>query len=172
VNARRVVYLIVCAAPPALAVSDLISAIADRGWTCCVIPTPTAATWLDLGQLERQTGQPVRHELRPPGAAQSLPRADAIVVAPATFNTINKWVTGISDNVALGILNEAIGLELPTVVAPHAKPTLAAHPAFRRNLQSLTDWGIRVLPNEVLRTPGNARTDFHWLPILDALPAG
>jgi phosphopantothenoylcysteine synthetase/decarboxylase len=39
-----------------------------------------------------------------------LPRADAVAIAPATFNTINKWVAGISDTFALGLLNEAIGL--------------------------------------------------------------
>jgi Flavoprotein len=34
---------------------------------------------------------------------------DAIIVAPATFNTINKWAVGISDTLALGLLTEAIG---------------------------------------------------------------
>jgi flavoprotein len=36
------------------------------------------------------------------------------VVAPATFNTINKWAQGISDTLALGLLNEATGLGLPS----------------------------------------------------------
>jgi hypothetical protein len=35
-----------------------------------------------------------------------LPPADAIAVAPATYNTINKWAAGISDTLALGILCE------------------------------------------------------------------
>jgi phosphopantothenoylcysteine decarboxylase len=47
-----------------------------------------------------------------------LPPADAIIVAPATVNTINKWAAGICDTVALGILVEAIGKKLPIVALP------------------------------------------------------
>lgn len=42
-----------------------------------------------------------------------LPAPDALVVAPCTFNTANKLVAGISDTLALGLLNEAIGAEIP-----------------------------------------------------------
>jgi hypothetical protein len=34
------------------------------------------------------------------------PKADAIIVAPATYNTISKWAAGVSDTYALGILAE------------------------------------------------------------------
>jgi len=37
-------------------------------------------------------------------------------VAPATFNTVNKWAAGISDTLALGILCEAYGMGIPTAV--------------------------------------------------------
>jgi flavoprotein len=36
------------------------------------------------------------------------PPPDAITVASATFNTINKWAAGISDTVVLGLLTEAL----------------------------------------------------------------
>lgn len=39
---------------------------------------------------------------------RSLPHADVILVAPATYNTINKWALGVTDNYALGILAEAL----------------------------------------------------------------
>jgi phosphopantothenoylcysteine synthetase/decarboxylase len=80
-----------------------------------------------------------------------LPRADAIAVAPATFNTVNKWVAVISDTFALGLLNEAIGLRVPIVIASYAKANLAAHPAYARSLQTLSEWGVMVLPNEAIR---------------------
>ncbi|MGH3813712.1 MAG: flavoprotein, partial [Pseudonocardiaceae bacterium] len=99
---------------------------------------------------------------------------------PATFNTINKWAAGISDTFALGILNEAIGLELPIVVAPYAKASLAAHPAFNENLEKLHRWGVHVLPNEVIRVrageqdPGTDGTGkpvsrFSWWPVVEAV---
>ena len=36
-----------------------------------------------------------------------LPAPDAFAVAPCTFNTVGKWVVGISHTLALGLLNEA-----------------------------------------------------------------
>lgn len=144
----RVVYLVVSAAPPALQLGSLIDALQDNEWDVCLAATPTAANWLDLDELTRQTGNPARHDLRP----VEWPHADAIVAAPATFNTINKWAAGISDSFALGILNESIGLRIRTIVCPYAKATLAAHPAFDRSLRSLESWGVEVLPNESIRT--------------------
>ena len=40
------------------------------------------------------------------------------MVAPATYNTINKWAQGISDTYALGVLAETTGLGTPIVVLP------------------------------------------------------
>lgn len=152
-----VVYLVVSAAPPALQVGTLIDSLRDNGWSVCLAATPTAASWLDVDELSRQTGHPVRHDLR----SVEWPHADVIVAAPATFNTINKWAAGISDSFALGILNESIGLKVRTIACPYAKATLAAHPAFDRSLGSLAGWGVEVLPNECVRAG--------WTPVLDAL---
>jgi phosphopantothenoylcysteine decarboxylase len=166
--ASRVLYLVVCAAPPARAVSEPIGVLQAKGWTVCVIATPRATGWIDSAALAEQTGYPVRDEYTGPEDPESLPRADAIAVAPATFNTVNKWVAGISDTFALGLLNEAIGLRLPIVVAPYAKSSLAAHPAYARSLQTLSEWGVMVLPNEVIRV-GVARDVFDWRPLVDAM---
>jgi phosphopantothenoylcysteine decarboxylase len=163
----RVLYLIVCAAPPAQEIGELVALLKERGWTVCVIATPRAAGWIDTEVLTEQTGYPVRHDYKQPDDPDVLPLADAIAVVPATFNTINKWVAGISDTFALGLLNEAIGLKLPIVVAPYAKPSLAAHPAFGQGLKTLSQWGVTVLSNEVIR-PSIADSPFDWRPVLEA----
>jgi len=51
---------------------------------------------------------------------------DAILVAPATYNTINKWAQGISDTYALGVLAETTGMDVPTVVLPFVNAALAS----------------------------------------------
>ena len=87
-----------------------------------VIATPAALAFLDLNALEGQTGHPVRSEYAKPERSGPLAaHADAIVVAPATYNTINKWALGISDTYALGILAEAPGLRIPVVVLPFVR---------------------------------------------------
>lgn len=165
----RVVYLVVCAAPPAQAISELVALLKEQDWTVCVITTLRAAGWVDTKGLTEQTGYPVRHDHKGPDDPGVSPMADTIVVVPATFNTINKWANGISDNFALGLLNEAVGLRLPTIVAPYAKPTLAAHPAFGPNLKTLNEWGVTVLANEAIR-PELAGHPFDWRPVLEAMP--
>ena len=68
--------------------------------------------------LQEQTGYPVRAEWRRPGDPEPHPPADALLVAPVTFNTVNEWAVGRVDTLALGILNEAIGTGLPVHAFP------------------------------------------------------
>jgi phosphopantothenoylcysteine synthetase/decarboxylase len=64
-------------------------------------------------------------------------------VAPATFNTINKWAAGISDTLALGTLCEAYGMGVPISVLPCVSEALTAHPAYRDSLKRLRGMGVR-----------------------------
>ena len=116
----------------------------DHGWIVRIIATPAALDFIDADELKAQTGAPVRSQYRNPADPRS-PRADAIVVAPATYNTINKWAQGISDTYALGVLAEAPALHIPVVVLPFVNSALAARPPFTRNVAELRAEGVRVL---------------------------
>jgi Flavoprotein len=91
---RGMLYVIVCAAPPAAHVQDLVKLAQAAGWEVAVTATPEALAFLDAPLLEAITGFPVRHRWREPDEPESVPEANAIVVAPATFNTINRWWPG------------------------------------------------------------------------------
>jgi 3-polyprenyl-4-hydroxybenzoate decarboxylase len=108
-TAERTVYAIACAAGPAADVGVLVGQAQQRGWSVQAIATPAALAFVDTGALERQTGRPLRSTHRPPGSPRS-PKADAIIIAPASFNTINKLAQGIADCYALDVANEAVGL--------------------------------------------------------------
>lgn len=140
-----VLYIVVCAAPPAQDAPKLVRAARDEGWDTCVIATPSALRFIDVPGLEQLTGHPVRSQYKSPGAADVLPDADAIIVAPATVNTINKWALGICDNLALGLLVEGIGKRLPIVAMPFTNYAHAAHPAFGASIGNLRSWGVNVL---------------------------
>jgi len=142
---RRVVYAIVCGAPPASDIHVLVKLAQAAGWDVCVIPTPEGRRWLDADALTELTGHPVRSTFVLPGEGESLPEADAILVAPATLNTINKFRYGIADTFAVGVLCEARGLGVPIVLAPNVKDVLASHPAFEESLRELRRWGVHVL---------------------------
>jgi phosphopantothenoylcysteine decarboxylase len=149
----RVLYLIVCAAPPAQQTPAVVSSLQAEGWDVCVIATPQAARWMDLLALAALTGHIVRMDYKLPGEADPLPKADAMLVMPATFNTINKWAQGISDTLATGLLCEALGRGIPPAIAvPCLKMDLVRHPAFSRNVNLLRQSGVRVL-HEPVRYP-------------------
>ncbi len=171
----RVLYLIACGAPPTSEVASLVSLAQQRGWDTCVLTTPAGRKFGDLAELERLTGHPVRSEYKNPGEPDVLPDADAIIVAPATVNTINKWAMGICDTLALGILVEAIGKRLPIVAVPFTNRAHAAHPAFAENVAKLRSWGVAVLFDQGLPalpgpgTPEGQLQPFPWLQALEAL---
>jgi phosphopantothenoylcysteine synthetase/decarboxylase len=162
-----VLYVIVCGAGPAGDVGRLVELAEDCGWTVQIIATPSALAFIDVPKLEAQTGRPVRSEYRAPGEPRS-PRADAIIVAPATYNTINKWANGISDTYALGILAEAPGLGIPVVVLPFVNSALAGRTPFTDSVNALRSEGARILlgPGEFEPHPpgsgGERISDFPW----------
>lgn len=142
---EAVLYVVSCAAPPAREVRKLITPAQAAGWDVCLIATPQATKFLDIPALEALTKHPVRSDYKLPGEPDVLPAPDAIIVAPATFNTINKWAAGISDTLALGLITEAIGKGLPVVALPFTNRAHAAHPAFERSVSELRSWGVHVL---------------------------
>lgn len=169
---QRVVYIIGTAAPPVCDLPRLFALLHEGEWVTCPILTPTAATWVDLGNLAETTGFLVRVEPRLPGEEDPLPEADAVLAAPLSFNTLNKWAAGISDTLALGVLNELLGTEVPIVAAPCAKPPLQAHPAYMSSIKLLSSSGVTFLDPDrtVVRPPGEL-VMFDWAQLVDALSA-
>ncbi len=168
-NPRRVLYVIACAASSAALVPNFVMQAQAIGWKVCVITTPQGTKFLDIPLVERLTGYPVRSEYKRPEEPDVLPRADAIVVFPATFNTINKWALGISDTLAVSILCEYTGLKMPIVTVPCFRTGggLDGHPAFFRSLQMLRDYGVRVLYEPETYPPKNQVPPDVILAVLD-----
>lgn len=137
-------HVIVCAAGPAAHVGRLIDLAHADGWVVQVIATPAALDFIDAADLEARTGRPVVSRYRKPGQPR-LPLPEAIIVAPATFNTINKWANGITDTYALGVLAEAPGFGIPVVVLPFVNSALAGRRAFRRSVDELQKEDVRIL---------------------------
>jgi phosphopantothenoylcysteine decarboxylase len=165
----RILNWIMCAAPPVQDWPEAARQLQEDGWDLHAIPTQTAASWLDLDSLADVTGHPVRTRSRLPHETDELPPANAVLVAPATFNTVNQWAAGINDTLPLGLLNELLGLRVPIVVAMYCKAALAAHPAYRPNIRRLSEAGATVLEGEHSITVSDDR--FSWTPIRDALGA-
>ncbi|MEV7089676.1 flavoprotein [Streptomyces sp. NPDC093085] len=164
-------YVVVCASGIAREVGTLIDGARERGWGVGVVATPQALGFIDRRAVEERTGYPIRSAWRRPGEPKPLPPPDAIAVAPATFNTVNKWAAGISDTLALGILCEAYGLGVPTAVLPYLNAAQAAHPAYRQSLDRLREMGVLIggqRPHPADRLESGAET-FRWEEALELL---
>jgi phosphopantothenoylcysteine synthetase/decarboxylase len=161
-----VLYLVVCAAPATADAHSFVGLSQRADWQVHVIATPLGLRFTDVEQLTVLTGDQVRSEFRMPGDAPGLPPADAVVVAPATFNTINKWANGIADTFAVSLLCELTGSGVPILAVPLLKDALATHVAFTRSLDALRSMGVQVLFDPA--APPHARMP-RWSKVLDEL---
>ena len=152
---HRTLYLIVCGAPAAAEIGSFISLAQDAGWRVRVIATPMGFRFLAADRITELTGAPIRTTFREPHeTSNGLPPADAVLVAPATFNTVNKWALGITDNVAVGMLCELVGSGLPILAVLQVNTELAKHAAFAANLETLRSMGVRVIFDPAAGMPG------------------
>jgi phosphopantothenoylcysteine synthetase/decarboxylase len=163
-------HLVVCAAPPAQHITELITLLRGAGWAVQLTVTPTAATWIDTAMIGRVVGAPVRVAQRSPDEPRDARRADVVVAVPATFNTINKWAAGINDNAALAVLQTALGEATPILACPYAKKTLTSHPAYHANVQLLQQCGVRF--TELLQQPPASTPHlYNWTDVAAAMTA-
>jgi len=69
--------------------------------------------------------------------------ADVMVIAPATANSIAKMANGLCDNLLLATY---LSLKSKTIVCPAMDLDMYKHPSFKRNIQSLINDGVLVIP--------------------------
>ncbi|MCE2742432.1 MAG: bifunctional phosphopantothenoylcysteine decarboxylase/phosphopantothenate--cysteine ligase CoaBC [Fluviicola sp.] len=71
--------------------------------------------------------------------------ADLFVVAPLTTNTLSKMANGACDNLLLATY---FSMKCQTIVAPAMDLDMYAHPSTKRNLSTLEQDGVKIIPVE------------------------
>src|SRR5262245_22524132 len=140
----KCIYLVVSGASAARSIPDLIKALGELNLPIYTFLTDGARNVISPYNLADQQGHrlidsyfdPVLSDGREPGLT---------VVAPATFNTLNKISQGIADTLAHSLVAEAIGAGWPVIVVPAMNPPLANHPQVAQSLKTLQRWAIIVL---------------------------
>jgi phosphopantothenoylcysteine synthetase/decarboxylase len=171
-----VLYVLACGSPAARRLPVLVELAQDRGWEVVVATSTHGRRFVDPDELARRTGHPV-HSAFEEVAEHPLPPAQAIVMAPATVNTINKWAAGIADTLPLGLAIEGMGRGLPVVALPFSNAPMAAFPAFGHAIVRLRGWGVTVLYGDDVVPFGPPGGDelfidrIPWQLTLDSLPA-
>lgn len=168
--------VVVSGAPLASRVGDGVQAALGRGWKPYVVPTDAALAWVVEQEL---ADTPVIVGNRKPGEARRTPVADAVVVVPATFHTVNAWATGNAHSYPLTTLCAALGSRTPTVAVPYASQELTNHPAWSASIAVLRQAGIRIVDPQTGSTDslapvpsgtgGRIVKDFDWDWVFDRI---
>jgi phosphopantothenoylcysteine decarboxylase/phosphopantothenate--cysteine ligase len=124
-----------------LALGVRVDAVLTRSATELVAPRTFAAL-----TGNRVSVDPFRDP--PPEAIEHISladRADVVLVAPATANTIAKLAAGICDDM---LTTTVCATSAPVLVAPAMNPRMWAHPATVRNAATLESFGYRIISPE------------------------
>src|SRR6516165_10916847 len=108
-----------------------------------VVPlvTPGAERFVRAETFQALARRPLNEDLY-----LHLTRADLLVVAPCTANTLAKLANGISDNL---LTEAALAHRGPVLLAPAMNPRMWAHAATRANVEALRARGVELVgPDE------------------------
>jgi phosphopantothenoylcysteine synthetase/decarboxylase len=158
-NTSRLLTVVICAAGPAPQATQLVSIAKERGWAVRIRLTEPARAHvkdsLEFFESHGQEGEP-----------------DAIIIAPATFNTINKLANGSSDERHLDFLHPRIQ-SVPTAILPFVNKRYASRTVYQTSLEHLRKEGVSIIdikPHEA--GSGGAEVEhFPWKDALDKIEA-
>jgi len=144
------VALLVCGGIAAFKAPLTVRALRRQGAEVTVFLSPESQRYVTVDALEWASLRPVVTRLSP--QAEHLSGAspfDAYLVAPATYNTLNKLALGIADTVLTATLASALGRmergEAAVLVAPTMHGTMHNR-ILTESLGRLTQLGVRVIP--------------------------
>ena len=138
---------------------DLASQLAKAGCDVHVVLTRDAQQFVKPLPFQTLTRRSVITSLYDEGKdgvahVQAADRADLLLVAPATANTVAKLALGIADD-ALCCVALALRPEAKLLVAPAMNGKMWTHPATEANVATLIGRGaVFVGPDEGLRSCG------------------
>jgi phosphopantothenoylcysteine decarboxylase/phosphopantothenate--cysteine ligase len=72
-------------------------------------------------------------------------KADLLLIAPCTSNTLSKVATGISDTIVTLFATQALGLRIPMIIVPSMHLPMYQNPIISENMKTLKKLGVEFL---------------------------
>ncbi len=126
----------------------LVRAFIKKGAEVQVVMTPSAKEFITPVTMSALTGKPVVSEFfaANDGTWHSHVDlglwADAMVIAPASANTLGKMAHGVADNM---LVTCYLSCKAPVFIAPAMDLDMFAHPSTQRNLELLRSYGNHII---------------------------
>lgn len=140
--------LCVCGGIAAYKAAELVRRLREAGAEVRVAMTENATRFVGATTFQALSGQPVRTALWDEAAEAAMGHielarwASAVVVAPATANTLAKLAHGFADDLVSTL---CLATEAPIAVAPAMNRVMWAHPATQANVGTLRSRGVLVI---------------------------
>lgn len=129
---------------------DIARKLMRRGAHVHPVMTKAACDLISPDLMEWATGyKPVTHltgAIEHVDLAGNVPvRADLLLIAPATANTISKIACGIDDTPVTTFVTTGFGEGLPLLIVPAMHQSMYDHPVVKDNIKKLEGYGVRFL---------------------------
>jgi phosphopantothenoylcysteine decarboxylase/phosphopantothenate--cysteine ligase len=119
---------------------EVVRLLVKSGHDVLPLVTPGAERFVRAETFHALARRSPAEELYP-----HLQRADLMVIAPLTANTLAKLAHGLADNV---VAEAALAHDGPTLVAPAMNSRMWAHPATQANVELLRSRGVELVGPE------------------------
>lgn len=159
---KNIYYFITGAKKADLSIK-IIKEMIGEGASVYTIPTKASLDFINLSDLRKIKGNIIKCDW---SDKIKLPKEDAVLIAPCTFNTLNAISAGIADSYPLCLVASSIGKNIPIFIAPAMNKMLWDHPIMQHNIKKLEKWNCRVIWPEI---SANKATMMSIGKILDAL---
>ncbi|MFZ6992534.1 bifunctional phosphopantothenoylcysteine decarboxylase/phosphopantothenate synthase [Curtobacterium sp. RRHDQ66] len=147
---RRTIVVGITGGIAAYKAVQVVREFVKAGHDVHVVPTEGALRFVGLPTLEALSRNPVStsvfEEVAEVRHVSLGRRADLVVVAPATADSLARMAAGLAPDL-LG--TTLLATEAPVVVAPAMHPQMWEHPATRANIATLRERGVQVVGPEV-----------------------
>ncbi|MDR5683017.1 MAG: flavoprotein [Armatimonadota bacterium] len=147
-SADPMVLVGVCGGISAYKIASLVSALRREGNRVHVLMTASAQRFVGPVTFRALSQNPVTTDMWDPHGPYDEPhvalgsQADLYVIAPATAQTIACLAHGFADDV---VTATALATRAPVLLAPAMSEEMWQHPATRRNVARLQEWGYRFV---------------------------
>jgi phosphopantothenoylcysteine decarboxylase/phosphopantothenate--cysteine ligase len=147
---NKKIILCITGSVAAIKSTEIARELMRRGADVYAVMSENAKQIVHPDMVEWATGNPVVIELTGKTehvtyAGEHEKKADLILVAPSTANTIGKVASGIDDTPVTTTLTTGIGAGIPVIIAPAMHASMYKHPIINENIQKLNRLGIEVL---------------------------
>ena len=128
--------------------AELTRLLIKAGASIQVVMTENGARFVSPLTFQTLSGNPVRltswndHQSRDMTHIDLTRNADALLIAPATANTLAKLANGIADNLLSSL---CLARDCPLLVAPAMNRQMWHNPATQRNIAKLREDGVSIL---------------------------